>query len=327
MLYYIYDNNEIIGLKYNNQTYFYKKNLQGDIIGLYNSNFEQIVTYTYDSWGKVISVTDTNGNEITDESNIALINPFRYRSYYYDNETELYYLNSRYYNPTWGRFINIDSLFNNNIKDYNLFVYSENNFINFSDIQGDSAVAVVVICAAVNAAVSFGIQVASNVATGEKWNKDIVGATIGGAVGGAMGATGSALGSSYMGSLVESVVNEVISYSPLSSLNATTKKKLTLDNFSQSATNILSDTFENGTISLFNSWVASKIVPINNGWFKPTTIKGSLFGKYGKRLHKQSFISGLFGFFISIDSEDNNKVPFDKPDIFYKPTFNYNIYH
>ena len=80
MLYYIYDNNEIIGLKYNNQTYFYKKNLQGDIIGLYNSNFEQIVTYTYDSWGKVISVTDTNENEITDESNIALINPFSHNS-------------------------------------------------------------------------------------------------------------------------------------------------------------------------------------------------------------------------------------------------------
>ena len=138
MLYYIYDNNEIIGLKYDNQTYFYKKNLQGDIIGLYNSNFEQIVTYTYDSWGKVITVTDTNGNEITDESNIALINPFRYRSYYYDKETELYYLNSRYYNPTWGRFINADNLIGTTDKiiTYNLYSYCENNPIIMKDYDG-----------------------------------------------------------------------------------------------------------------------------------------------------------------------------------------------
>ena len=137
MLYYIYDNNEIIGLKYNNQTYFYKKNLQGDIIGLYNSNFEQIVTYTYDSWGKVITVTDTNGNEITDESNIALINPFRYRSYYYDKETELYYLNSRYYNPTWGRFINADGILGNlGVIFYDLYNYCDNNPINRKDSQG-----------------------------------------------------------------------------------------------------------------------------------------------------------------------------------------------
>jgi len=138
MIYYIYDSNEVVGLKYNNQTYFYKKNLQGDIIGLYNSNFEQIVTYTYDSWGKVLLVTDNSGNEITDNNHIGLINPFRYRSYYYDEETKLYYLNSRYYNSEWGRFISVDNYIIINPYEFgNLFVYCSNNFINYLDTHGN----------------------------------------------------------------------------------------------------------------------------------------------------------------------------------------------
>ncbi len=112
--------------------------MQGDIIGLYNSNFEQIVTYTYDSWGKVLSVTDNSGNEITDSNHIGLINPFRYRSYYYDEEIKLYYLNSRYYNPEWSRFVNSDNLIGTTDKiiTYNLYSYCENNPIIMKDYDG-----------------------------------------------------------------------------------------------------------------------------------------------------------------------------------------------
>ena len=141
MIYYLYDSNELIGLKYNDQTYFYKKNLQGDIIGLYNSDYEQIVTYTYDSWGKVLSIKDSNGNIITDSNHIGIMNPFRYRSYYYDEETKLYYLNSRYYNPRWGRFINADNLIGTTDKiiTYNLYTYCENNPIIMKDYNGNVA--------------------------------------------------------------------------------------------------------------------------------------------------------------------------------------------
>ncbi len=112
--------------------------MQGDIIGLYNSNFEQIVTYTYDSWGKVLSVRDNFGNEIIDSNHIGLINPFRYRSYYYDEETKLYYLNSRYYNPEWCRFVNADNLIGTTDKiiTYNLYSYCENNPIIMKDYDG-----------------------------------------------------------------------------------------------------------------------------------------------------------------------------------------------
>jgi RHS repeat-associated protein len=137
MIYYIRNTDgELLGLKYNNQLYYYKKNYQQDIIGIYNSSYEEIVKYKYDSWGNIISITDNNNQEITDVTNIGLINPFRYRSYYYDTETNLYYLNSRYYNPEWGRFINADMIID--VLGYcNLFTYCFNNPILYYDKNGD----------------------------------------------------------------------------------------------------------------------------------------------------------------------------------------------
>ena len=84
-----------------------------------------IARYTYDAWGKCTIESDTSG------VGIATINPFRYRSYYYDAETKLYYLQSRYYNPEVGRFINADAPYffalDCILLDNNLFVYCFNN--------------------------------------------------------------------------------------------------------------------------------------------------------------------------------------------------------
>ena len=128
----------IVGLEYNGNRYYYKKNLQEDIIGILGSNNQQIVTYEYDSWGKVLSIKDSNGNIIEDNNHIGIINPFRYRSYYYDNETGLYYLNSRYYHPEWKRFINADEILgaNQDLNSYNLYAYCSNNPIIQSDPSG-----------------------------------------------------------------------------------------------------------------------------------------------------------------------------------------------
>ena len=133
MLYYIYDNNEnVLGFKYNNMLYYYQKNYQNDITGIYDSNYNLVVTYKYDAWGRVISVTDTTIN------NIGTVNPFRYRSYYYDEETKLYYLNSRYYNPEWCRFINADGIIgaNQDIFSLNLYAYISNSPVNGLDNSG-----------------------------------------------------------------------------------------------------------------------------------------------------------------------------------------------
>lgn len=134
------ENNNLIGFTYKNETYYYKKNIQEDIIGIYNNKYEQIVEYEYDAWGRILSIKDGNGQEITNPSHIAHINPFRYRSYYYDEETKLYYLNSRYYNPEWGRFISSDSMTKapgTSVLSTNMYAYCENNPIINSDETGE----------------------------------------------------------------------------------------------------------------------------------------------------------------------------------------------
>ena len=133
VLYFIYNNDELVGFKYNGSTYHYHKNLFGDVIGIYDSNINDIVTYEYDSWGTIVNTID-NSN-----INLSTINPFRYRSYYYDEETKLYYLNSRYYNPKFGRFVNADNQvlgIGGSPLGYNLYGYCFNNPINLDDDQG-----------------------------------------------------------------------------------------------------------------------------------------------------------------------------------------------
>ncbi len=99
---YLYDlDGTVCGLKHNGIAYYFYKNLQGDVIAITDDTGATVARYTYDAWGKCTITSDTTS------IGIATINPFRYRSYYYDAETGLYYLQSRYYNPEIGRFIMI----------------------------------------------------------------------------------------------------------------------------------------------------------------------------------------------------------------------------
>ncbi len=137
-------NGETVGFNYNGTEYFYLKSAQGDIAGITDASGNVVAEYVYDSWGKMLSVKDASGTEITDSSNIAKINPLRYRGYYYDSELGLYYLNARYYDPEIGRFINADDedfLLDKDNNAYNLFAYCYNNPINYLDPSGEIAVA------------------------------------------------------------------------------------------------------------------------------------------------------------------------------------------
>ena len=123
----------------NGTEYYYLKNAQGDIIGLTDNTGTQVVSYTYDSCGKLISITGSLTNTV------GVKNPYRYRGYRYDTETGLYYLQSRYYNPEWGRFINNDSIdilkelgtTNEVLTDANLYTYCGNNPVVREDNDGD----------------------------------------------------------------------------------------------------------------------------------------------------------------------------------------------
>ncbi|MBE7066704.1 MAG: RHS repeat-associated core domain-containing protein [Ruminococcaceae bacterium] len=109
--------------------YRYVLNAQGDVIALLDENYNIVVKYTYDTWGKVLNVTDASGTLITDTTHIGHRNPIRYRGYYYDIETRLYYLQSRYYDPYLGRFISADTYISTGqgILGHNMFAYCGNN--------------------------------------------------------------------------------------------------------------------------------------------------------------------------------------------------------
>ena len=91
--------------------YYLQTNLQGDIVAIYNDSGTLIGSYTYDAWGNCTATVES-GNTSIENSIVKNYNPFRYRGYYYDYETSMYYLQSRYYVPAWGRFLNADGYVN-----------------------------------------------------------------------------------------------------------------------------------------------------------------------------------------------------------------------
>ena len=129
------ENGEAFGFNYNGNDYYYVRNAQNDVVRIVDSANETVVSYQYDSWGKLLSCEDTSENDI-----VSFINPYTYRGYYYDSDTQLYYLSSRYYNPELCRFISADSVVSGTggeILGYNMFAYCMNNPVNTSDSDGN----------------------------------------------------------------------------------------------------------------------------------------------------------------------------------------------
>ena len=133
---YYYDAGGICGMNVMGVApYYFRRNPQGDVTHIYNSPGGLVGSYTYDAWGVCTIVTDVNG--------IASLNPWRYRGYYWDYETGLYYLNSRYYDPEVGRFINADSvayLEPEAINGLNLYAYCWNDPVSYVDPNGQFAI-------------------------------------------------------------------------------------------------------------------------------------------------------------------------------------------
>ena len=141
---YLYNSTGVIGFRYRASTYaadkwdlyFFEKNLQGDIVAVYNTAGLKLLSYTYDAWGNV-TTTRVSLPPIP-----VLNNPFTYRGYYYDKDLGLYYLNSRYYDSQTGRFISADvfetvTAIPNALTDKNLYAYCDNNPVMFTDYTGE----------------------------------------------------------------------------------------------------------------------------------------------------------------------------------------------
>ncbi|MGH4120260.1 RHS repeat-associated core domain-containing protein [Clostridium sp.] len=133
IIYYTYGSSgSLVSMNLNGVEYYYIRNVQGDIIGLYDKTGTQVVSYIYDTWGKLTSTTGTFA------STVGVKNPYRYRGYRYDIETGLYYLQSRYYNPSWGRFLNPDATIGSvgELTGANVFMYCKNNPTTLKDPSG-----------------------------------------------------------------------------------------------------------------------------------------------------------------------------------------------
>ncbi len=136
-IYYIYGVDGIAGFSHNNEVYLYRKNVQGDVTHIYRqeeaNTLTQVAHYAYDAWGNCEILQNVN--------NVATLNPFRYRSYYFDEETGLYYLQTRYYDPELGRFISADSieyLDPETLGGLNLYAYCGNNPVMAVDPNGNA---------------------------------------------------------------------------------------------------------------------------------------------------------------------------------------------
>jgi RHS repeat-associated protein len=123
--------------------YFYLRNQQGDITTIIDNGGNTVVKYRYDAYGNILGLVDNSTGDI-----ISKMNPYTYRGYRYDSEIGYYYLNSRYYNPEIGRFINADGIeylgANEDILSYNLYAYCSNNPVMNVDPSGNFVLSFIV---------------------------------------------------------------------------------------------------------------------------------------------------------------------------------------
>ena len=142
---YYYDAEGVCGMKYDEEMYFYRKDVFGNITEILDSDGAVVVRYRYDAWGNHV-VLNPNGSRNESSTFIGNINPFRYRGYYYDTETKLYYLKTRYYDPKIGRFITIDDisyLAPDTINGLNLYAYCGNNPVMNVDPEGTFVISLI----------------------------------------------------------------------------------------------------------------------------------------------------------------------------------------
>ena len=200
-------------LRYSGANYYYLRNAQNDIIGIADATGNVVVEYTYDAWGNPLTVTGSKA------STLGTYNPLRYRSYFYDTETGLYYLQSRYYDPEMGRFISADGYVatGQGIIGNNMYAYCGNNPTNRYDESG--VFWHIVAGAAIGAAINMVTEVVSCVINDEKINltkvllKGAIGAVEGGLAATGIGVAGMAI-TSGLSAAAEEIVDQTYDDKP-----------------------------------------------------------------------------------------------------------------
>lgn len=282
-------------IKDNLEKYLYIRDSLQNVLGIADINGKIVVKYKYDAWGT------TSIKEDISSSGIGDLNPFRYKGYYYDKESKMYYCKTRYYVPLWGRWLNADSPYNlsfDKFDEANYYSYCGNNPIVGIDKLGKCLFAC--LCALVGGIINGVSSIVTSIVTEGKvdW-KDATSSFVGGAVSGfIIGATGgtAVAAASYASAAAESITGEIWDY-------ASGVKELSGENILKSLGNIAYDIVINGTINVVTDKIISAKIPslkTNSGWFKPKTVKSFFTKSYGKKIIKGTLVSAGIGAAIDI---------------------------
>ena len=166
-------------IKDNSEKYLYIRDQLQNIIGITDINGKIVVKYSYDAWGALKNIEDTSS------SGIGKLNPFRFKGYYYDNESSMYYCKTRYYVPQWGRWLSPDSIEYLNpesINKLNLYTYANNNPVIYYDPDGHMALlCALLILGAIGMVANVGSQALTDLAYRNefKWENYLVAAGAG----------------------------------------------------------------------------------------------------------------------------------------------------
>ena len=215
-IHYLYDDSGIIGMVKDSASYYFHRNIQGDVVGVYNSSGTKLVTFTYDAYGNC---------SVSGDASLASYCKIRYRGYYFDTETGLYWVQTRYYNPQWCRWISPDSLDYldpESVHGLNLYAYCGNDPINYVDPSGHFALLLflgTIFVSAVAGAIDGGISAKM---CGQDFWKGFAAGAIGGALGGLVGfflnGAGGVIGRA-INSMTYNVLNELFQTGSVSTDN------------------------------------------------------------------------------------------------------------
>ena len=282
---FLYDESGIIGMEYtlngSKNTYYFHRNLLGDVLGIYNTSGTLVAKYLYDAWGNC-----TISGETTNYA-VANANPIRYRSYYYDDDTGLYYCNARYYSPKWHRFISPDDtsyLNPETVNGLNQYCYCNNDPVNYADPSGHFgfwALAAITLGAMI---IGGSAQLASNAIAGET-GSDLWRGVPGAALGSGVNALALCLalptgGASLFigagaGALVQTGVDTVETAIRGEDIN-----------WWQTAV----DLGLNFATTLAGNYMGTKIIPTNAGWFQPKRFISVFLRPYGQKILMQTLV-------------------------------------
>ena len=299
---FIYEGDEIIGFRFTSNnvtnTYYYDKSPLGDVLHIIDVNGNVVANYQYDAFGNCDIVNSSNYE-------VATYNPIRYRSYYYDENIKLYYLNSRYYNPLWRRFISPDStsyLDIETIAGLNLYSYCRNDPINKYDPTGYFGIWALVAITAASMLIGGTAQLVSNVMAG-KTGSELWRGVVGAAIGAGVNALALCLAMPTGGaSLFIAAGASAIAQTGVDTLETVIRDE------EVDIGHTFIDLGLNFVTTLAGNYLGGKMIPTNPGWIQTQKFWRVFTKPYGQKILLQTAIgAGLSGIVNFIRKNDWSK--------------------